>query len=145
MGAIAVFNYVAWAERYPEFSAVSETLATAYFAEASIYHANDGSGPVCDPNVQLTLLNMLTAHIAARYATVDGEAASTLVGRISNASEGSVSVGTTLDVPPGSAQWFAQSKYGYDYWAATAVYRTMRYIPGRCRTFGSFPANRFYN
>lgn len=134
MGVVVAFDYAAWVARYPEFAAVSQDTATGYFGEASIYHANDGGGPVKDPAVQRALLNMVTAHIAARYSQSQGsptpgaaQDASSIVGRISSASEGSVSVQTENSYPPGSAQWWQQTKYGSDYWNATKAYRTMRY------------------
>lgn len=139
MGVIVAFNYAAWVARYPEFNLVLEPLATAYFNEATVYCRNDGGGPVSTAAIQSTLLNMLTAHIAWLNAPRDAngnpsssgsQAASPIVGRISNASEGSVSVGSENNYPPGSAQWFQQSRYGAAYYAATAPYRTMRYIPG---------------
>lgn len=135
MGVVVAFNYQGWVARYPEFSQVSEATADAYFAEASVYHRNDGGGPVSDPVVQAVLLNMATAHVAARYAGLNGQPASPLVGRISNASEGSVSVQAEMNVPPGSAQWWNTTKYGSDYWLATQPYRTMRYVPGPRRRF----------
>lgn len=137
MGAVATFSWTTFSTRYPEFATIGEPLATVYFAEACIYHRNDGTGPVKDVNVQLVLLNMLTAHIADRYATVNSVAPSPLVGRINNASEGSVSVATENSYPPGSVQWYQQTKYGADYWNATKSYRTAHYVPGVGRSFGS--------
>lgn len=148
MGVIVAFNYStpgdplnpAWVLRYPEFAAVTEPIATGYWNEATIYHANDGSGPVLTEAIQRTLLNMVTAFIAARYSQSQGspvpgaaQDANGLVGRVSSASEGSVSVQTENMYPPGSAQFWQQNKYGADYWNATKAYRTMRYraSPGR--------------
>lgn len=137
MGVVVSFDYNAWLARYPEFSAVTQPTAQAYFNEATIYQRNDGGGPVSNATIQLTLLNMLTAHIAARYSQSQGEAqpgqpkdANSPVGRVSDITVGSVSVRTENDYPPGSAQWFQQTKYGSDWWQATAIYRTMRYVPG---------------
>lgn len=131
MGVIVEFDYDVWVARYPEFAGVSEAAAQAYFDEATIYNRNDGGGPVPTAAVQSTLLNMLTAHIAARYATINGQVPSTLVGRISDASEGSVSVKADYaEATPGSMAWYIQTKYGADYWQASAPYRTMRYRPG---------------
>lgn len=141
MGAVATFDYPTWAARYPEFSAVSSALAQAYFGEATLYLANDGTGPVQDAGQQLALLNMLTAHIAALNAGTNGQPASPLVGRIAHASEGSVSVSTEMPAMPGSAAWFMQTKYGLSYWQATAQYRTMRYVPGR-QPFAQGPFRR---
>lgn len=146
MGVVVAFNYStpdvpnspAWVLRYPEFASVDEVTATGYWTEATIYHVNDGSGPIKTAEVQSTLLNMLTAHIAARYAVLNGQAASPLVGRIENASQGSVSVNAKYaDATPGSMAWYVQTKYGADYWSATRVYRTMRYrvAPGAAGRF----------
>lgn len=140
MGVIATFSYANWVARYPEFASVTEPIATGYFAEASIYHANDGSGPVKDVNVQTVLLNMMTAHIAARYAAINGKAPSSLVGRINSASIGPISAGTDgFPGVQGMATWLLQTKYGSDYWYATSIYRTFRYRPGRQRLFDPPP------
>ncbi len=130
MAALAIFDYPTFIARYPEFSSVTSTLAQAYFNEATLYLANDGSGPVTDPVQQLTLLNMLTAHIAALNSGVNGQTPSGIVGRISSASEGSVSVSSDMGGVPGTAAWFVQTKYGFNYWQATASFRTFRYVAG---------------
>lgn len=138
MGAIATFDYEKWLARYPEFNgSVTKAQAEAYFVEATIYHANDGSGLVAVAEQQRVLLDMLVAHIAKLYATVNGQTPSGVPGRISNASEGSVSVGYDLANMPAAAAWFAQTSYGLSYWQATAAYRTARYLPGSRPVFGA--------
>lgn len=127
MGATATFDYAKWTARYPELATVSAVLAQAYFDEAGLYLRNDGTGPVADANVQLTLLNMLTAHIAKLNATIAGQAPTDLVGRITDATEGSVSVGVDKAPLPGSAAWYAQTKYGFAFWQATRAFRTAIY------------------
>lgn len=128
MGVVVTFNYAGWVARYPEFSAVAEATADAYFAEACIYHNNTLTGLVCDEAAQRTYLNMMTAHIAARYsAGTSPQPSNTPVGRLSSATEGSVSSSFENSYPPGTAQWFQQTKYGSDYWNATKAYRTARY------------------
>ena len=132
MGAAVTFSYSAWVARYPQFNYVSPDLALLYFNEATIYCRNDGGGPVPTAALLSTFLNMLTAHIAQISAPVetDGVTPSSLVGRITNATEGSVSVATAYSGDsPGSAAWYNQTPYGAAYWAATAPYRTMRMIP----------------
>lgn len=130
---IVVFDFSSWAARYPELASpstgVGSGLADLYFLEAQLYLDNSLASPVPDVTIRGLLLNMLTAHIAALNAPLSGQPASTLVGRISNASEGSVSVATEMNLP-GSAAWFAQTKYGVAFWQATANLRTARYIPG---------------
>ena len=140
MGAAVSFNPSAFAVRYPELQGVGTAQLAAFFSEAGLYHANDGSGPVSDAGQQLILMNMATAHIAALNALdSNGNPVSPLVGRISSASEGSVSVSVQNDYPPGSAQWWQTTKYGSSYWAATVGYRTMQYRVGRQRNFNIGP------
>jgi hypothetical protein len=140
MGVVVAFSYQAWITRYPEFAdTVTSDLAGAYFAEATIYHRNDGGGPVSTANSQSILLNMATAHIAQLYSGTAAQPASQLVGRISNASEGSVSVSADMTIEAGTEGWWAQTKYGLSYWAATSQYRRMRYRPGFGRAIPPFP------
>lgn len=133
MGAVVIFDYTSWALRYPELSAyVASPLAQMYFQEACLYCDNSALSII--PNVTPTFqraqfLNMLTAHIAALNAPL-GSPSSPLVGRVSNASEGSVSVQTQNDYPPGTVQWFQQTKYGAAFWAASSSFRSMLYVPG---------------
>lgn len=131
MSAIATFNYSTWVARYPEFNGtVNEATAGLYFGEAGLYLNNVGGGQVCDPATQQALMYMMTAHIAALNMQQCGnDSASGIVGRISSASEGSVSVSVENDYPAGSPQWYQQTKYGSAFWAATARFRTARYFP----------------
>lgn len=131
MDGVVTFQYNAWSERYPELAAsVSQPQAQGYFNEATLYCDNTPCSVIRDLCMRAVLLNMVTAHIAALNAPLNGEPSSPLVGRINSASEGSVSVGTQLDMPAGSAQWYSQTKYGLAYWQATAQFRSMRYVPG---------------
>jgi hypothetical protein len=127
--AVAVFSYADWSARYPELVAkVTEPLATAYFLEAEIYLDNTDESVVQDVARRTLLFNMLVAHIAACNGAASP--AGVGVGRISSATQGSVSVSLDFNVPAGTAAWYALTKYGAAYWAATALYRGMNYIPG---------------
>ena len=140
-----VFDYSSWALRYPELaSSVSQPLAQLYFNEAQLYVDNSACSlvPNCAPAYQrATFLNMVTAHIAALNAPLGGQPPNPLVGRVSNATEGSVNVAAQFDVPAGSAQWFAQTKYGAAFWQASAQFRTMHYVPGAVPIMNPFTAN----
>jgi len=137
MGAVVAFNYSAWVARYPEFAAVSPTAAGMYFNEATLYQRNDGTGPICDPTIQLTLLNMLTAHIAALY---NNQPSNSPVGRISNATEGSVTGAFEYSPPATASQaWANQTKYGAQWWAATSAYRTIQYRSPPRRNMNPWP------
>lgn len=139
MSNAVTFNYTTWIARYPEFTLVEEPLATEYFTEATLYWRNDGTSLCSTIDLQSMFLNMITAHIAwlnalrdasGNPSTTGTQIAPSLVGRISAASEGSVSVSTENSYPSGTDQWWQQSKYGSAFWAATAQYRTARYLPG---------------
>jgi len=145
--AIVVFDFDAWQARYPEFAAVTEPQAIGYFLEAEMYCDNTPVSivpydPAANPPVltRKLLLDMLTAHIAGIYNSANGSGG--LVGRISSATEGSVSVSTANDYPPGAVQWYQQTKYGASFWAASAQYRTMLYRPQASR-FGFQPLPDF--
>ncbi len=136
MGVQITFNYNGWVNRYPEFASIDPGLINDYFVEATIFHRNDGGGPVAQ---QTALLNMVTAHICSLNAPQNGQPSPTLVGRISQASEGSVNVSADMDLPPGSAQWWNSTKYGAAYWVASAPFRTFRYKVARQRNFNPWP------
>lgn len=132
----AIFNYVLWAMRYPELAAfVSQPLAQMYFNEATVYVDNSRTTIISNCNSELsTLLNMVTAHIAALNAPLGGQASSSIVGRINSATEGSVTVSSEMKTPGSNSEaWFNQTKYGAAYWQAISKYRTMQYVPGCVR------------
>lgn len=133
---IVAFDFSIWSARYPTLAAsVSMPAAQSYFDEATLYLDNTPGSLVQDVGKRAVLLGMLTAHIATLNAVINGQAPSGLVGRISNASQGSVSVATQNDYPPGTVQWYQQTAPGASFWAATAQYRTARYLPP-ARGFG---------
>lgn len=128
------FNYAAWVGAFPVFSAVSSEQGQMYFDIATLYYNNCGwTGSL---KIAPTLLNLLTSHIAWLLSPRDasgnpaaaGAPPPATVGRISNASEGSVSV--TLELNPSgspSESFFTQTEYGLMFWQATAQFRTAFY------------------
>lgn len=125
-----VFDPAVFKQRYPEFGTIPDATLDLYFAEAQIYLDNTGCSEVKNLNTRRLLLWMVTAHIAALNSGVNGQPPSGLVGRVSNATEGSVSVGAEYNVP-GTAAWFSQTQYGASYWEASKRFRLFRYYPGR--------------
>lgn len=140
------FDYTLWEATYPEFSAVTEMQATGYWGIAQLYLNNSASSPVTDNSpggARQTLLNMLTAHIAQLLAPINGQPSSQQVGRISNVSQGSVSI--ALDFPNQAARdaWYNQTKYGAMYLAAIKPYmQGGRYNPGPQPYLGVAPFGR---
>lgn len=122
-----VFNSAAFKARYPEFAAVSDALLSACFDEAGLYLSNTDNSPVQNLTRRGMLLNMLTAHIATLGGALSADGLPKPVGRVSSASEGSVSASLEYNVP-GSAAWFSQTAYGAAFWQATTSIRGFRYI-----------------
>ncbi|HEY6030504.1 MAG TPA: DUF4054 domain-containing protein [Gaiellaceae bacterium] len=141
MGVTVAFSFDAFVAQFPEMEPIGATLAQNYWTIATMMHANDGSGPIGNPAQQSSLLNMLTAHLAQLFAPRDpagnpaasGAPSPQIVGRISSASEGSVSVQTEAlqGFTTAQASWLSQTKYGALYWAATAFARTARSVQAR--------------
>lgn len=135
---IVVFNWDRWSALYPELVAgspflnpiyatiggVTQPMAQALFDKAGrLYVPNNASALVPDLGQRSDLLDLVVAHLAALRGLA-------LVGRIESASEGSVSVATAALVPDGSAEWWQQTRYGFEYWQAMASTRTFQYVPG---------------
>ena len=123
-----VFDPAAFKARYPEFAAVANPLLSACFDEAGLYLSNTDNSPVQNLTRRAVLLNMLTAHIAALGGALSSDGQPRPVGRVSSATEGSVSASMEY-LAPGSSAWFAQTQYGAAFWQATTSLRGMRYIP----------------
>ena len=142
MGVIVTFDFAAFSAQWPAYVPVGSTLLASFFDMATTMHANDGSGPINNAAIQQKLLNALTAHLAQLYAPRDasgnpaatGAPAPALVGRMSSASEGSVSVQTEAlqGFTTAQAAWLSQTQPGAFYWAMTAQFRTVRYVQPRC-------------
>ena len=125
-----VFDPAAFKARYPEFAAVANPTLAACFDEAGLYLSNTDNSPVQNLTRRATLLNMLTAHVAYIGGLLSADGMPRPVGRVSQASEGSVSAAFEGVPPtPGSGAWFQQSQYGSAFWQATSSLRGMRYVP----------------
>lgn len=139
MGVQVTFNYATWAQAFPQFSSLSEDqVVNGALPLAELYCRNDGGGPVSSSAVQTNLLNLMVAHICQLLYGVNGQGPSGIVGRITDATEGSVSVSADFPSTPSNA-WFLQTPFGAAFWQATAVYRTMRFMPGPQRVFNPWP------
>jgi hypothetical protein len=81
-----------------------------------------------DINLTATVSVFQTVQVASAAGSVRP------VGRVSSASEGSVSASFDYGTPtPGSGAWFQQSQYGAAFWQATSSLRGMQYIRGWTR------------
>ena len=134
------FNFQTFTAIFPEFSCLTAPQADGYFMLAQLYCPNVPQNPFNCSGVLAQLLYLLTAHIAWLLSPKDGAGNPTapgqgtppppLVGRISQATQGSVNVSLELDGTAGgpSEQFFSQTQYGLMFWQATASIRAARYV-----------------
>ena len=125
---VVVFDAAAFKIRYPEFSAVPDLRLSAFFNDATLYLSNANNSPVQNITRRAQLLNMITAHVASLGGALAAAGQPSPVGRVSSATEGSVTVALEYAVP-GSAAWYVQTQYGAAFWQATSSLRGFRYRP----------------
>lgn len=137
---VVVFNYGNFVAAFPAFQNVPPAAMQNYFDMADAFFQNNTCNPAFSSGVDrmTRLAYLVTAHIAWLLSPRDAQgnpAASGklpgVVGQITSASEGSVSVGLAEVAKGGAnelAAWFAQTPYGFMYWQATAQYRQARYL-----------------
>lgn len=121
-----VFNQAVFKITYPEFSGASDSALNVCFAQACLYLNNNNCSPVQDLTRRAQLLDLLTAHVAQLRGLRNVSPGALPVGRVSNASEGSVSAGLEYGIP-GKQAWFIQTQYGAMFWQATISLRSFRY------------------
>lgn len=129
---IVVFDPAAFVADFPAFATVSTSALTFNFNLATLQLNNSYCSIVQDEPTRAQLLNLLTAHITALLNGVNGESPTGVVGRISSATQGSVSVQTEFKSDSEAASYFNQTQWGATFWRATAIYRTARYVPPLC-------------
>ncbi|ATM86688.1 DUF4054 domain-containing protein [Yersinia frederiksenii] len=129
--AIVVLDITKFRAMFPEFSNVADEILPFLFDQATDYLNNSDFSLVDDIIKRERLLYLLMAHLAyMRYGDASGNGGSGMVGRLSSASEGSVSVSSEAGVVDFRYMWYTQSPYGMDYWQATKSYRMANYYPG---------------
>ncbi len=159
MTAVVTFNFTTWTTAYPEFASCTSAQGQTWFNLADLIFANEECNPAFSLGVDRfsNLLYLLTSHIAWLNAPRDaagnpaatGQLASTLVGRINSATQGSVTVSTEYPVDAnGREKWFAQTPWGALFWQATSQFRMFIYganptiVPGTFPS-ASYPYNRY--
>lgn len=112
---VVIFDPQEFKTLYPEFAKTEDATLTLYFNAACLLLDNTEKSMVKDLAERKMLLYMLTCHIATLKAN-----GNTLVGTITSASEGKVSISLT---PFQNANWYMTTQCGAMYWQATAKYR----------------------
>lgn len=129
--AIVVFDIVKFRAMFPQYSNVPDAQLPLLFDQSTDYLNNSEYSLVIDAVKRERLLYLLMAHLAyMRFGDNKGNGGPGMVGRLSSASEGSVSVSSDAGQVEFRYMWYTQSQYGMDYWQATKVYRMANYYPG---------------
>lgn len=140
--AVAVFNYTQWAALFPELAgSVTSPVAGSFFSIAELLVDNTDCSAIPDADKRLVVMNYAVAHLAklAGYPLQVGQTVpspSGLVGRVSSATEGSVTVATDYGPMRENQAWWLQTQYGATFWQLTRATRTARYVAAPPRYFG---------
>lgn len=135
--SVVVFDYASWLAAYPQFGSVGLQQAQEFFNRACLLISNLPNSPVpyqpmAAPPVytRRLILNGATAHFAYLF-TPDASGNVRPVGRISQATEGTVSLGLDYAAAATDSQAFwNQTAFGAFVWIALLPYRGARYQPG---------------
>lgn len=114
---------------FPEFTSIADAVLSVNFGLATLQLNNSCNSRVLNALQREQLLNLLTAHVTQLRNGINGQAASGIVGRISEAAEGSVRASADMGNVTLNAAYFLQTQWGAMYWQATAQYRTAVYVP----------------
>lgn len=142
MDGIVTFSEAQFLMRYPQFSAFATAtpgrLQMLFDDVTLLYINNTPSSYVRDVKLRELLIYLVMAHILQISGVLTPAGAGSTgsqVGRVSSATEGSVSASLDMGSTSANAAWWLQSQYGAEYWNATARFRTFRYAaaPSRCR------------
>lgn len=137
MNEVVVFDPVEFRELYPKIAA-SDAQLEDYFAMAETFLDNTPCSIITDLKARKRMLYLLVAHIAT--LTGMAEAGNNIVGRISSATEGSVSVSLDFGTMGNNERWYLQTPWGAMYWQLTKKYRSIAYRLGRA----PMPVQRVY-
>lgn len=143
---VVEFNVAEFREMYPKITATDAQLEM-FFMEAELLFNNTKDSCVEDLNKRKIFLYLIVAHLATLQSQVDS--GNTLVGRLSSATTGSVSVSSDYGTLGKNEKFWAQTPYGAKYWALTAQFRTSHYVitnfPMPVDRRGFYGRNRYYN
>jgi hypothetical protein len=135
---VVVFSPTAFKAGFPEFATVADAALNLSFSLATLQLNNSCSSRVCDANEREVLLNLLTAHITELKNGKNGQPPAGIVGRVSDAQEGSVRVSADAGTVVYGQAYYLQTQWGFLYWQSTAKYRSAVYVPAPpvCADFG---------
>jgi hypothetical protein len=137
MDGVVVFDLAEFRALYPAITATDAQLED-YFAMAETFLDNTECSVVKDLSARKRMLYLLVAHIAT--LTGMAEKGNPVVGRISSATEGTVSVSLDYGTMGNNERWYLQTPWGAMYWQLTKRYRSAVYRLG----IAPMPVQRTY-
>lgn len=132
--AVVVFDPAAFKVAFPEFELVPDARLTLLFNMIGFTLLdNTDASIVVNVDQRSSMLNLLLAHMLTLYGyvtetgtVVPGTGA---VGRVSSATEGTVSTSLEYRVPASAGEaWYNQTPWGAMYWVMTAQFRSFHYV-----------------
>lgn len=128
MSNVFVFDSTEFKTIYTQFSARTDAQLNWFFEEVENDVLDNSETSCISLKTRRKLFFLLVAHKAELQNRIDSGNTG-MVGRISSASEGSVSVTTDYSTSSTAlAQWLNQTPYGAEYYALTARYRTALWV-----------------
>lgn len=127
MSGVVVFDPVEFRALYPAIQATNDQL-DMYFDMAETFLDNTKCSVVKDLGARKRLLYLLVAHIAT--LTGQAEQGNNVVGRVSSATEGTVSISLDYGTMGNNERWYLQTPWGAMYWQLTKKYRSAVYRLG---------------
>lgn len=130
MGASITFNYATWIPAYPQFiNTPQPTIELVVVPLAQVQCRTDGGSPVRDQATLTVLFGLMVAHVTQLMFGSTIAPLTGVVGRVSQATQGSVSVSAEYNNPNPAAAWFLQTPYGAVYYQAISGFTLGVYAP----------------
>lgn len=123
---VVVFDPTKFRGLYPQFSSFTDAQLQNFFLQAEMIFNNTDKSFIKDLARREMLLFLIVAHLAQIQTNIN--AGNSMVGRISSASEGSVSVSVDYGTVSNNEKWWVQTPYGAQYWQFIAQYKTAAII-----------------
>jgi hypothetical protein len=124
-------NYSAFVAQFPAFSSLTQSTVENAWAEALATVTSQITTLTGDPAtdaMNAIRLNYATAHLLALFAGENGNAPTGIVGRVDDATQGSVHVHADMGVTSQSSAWWMQTSYGARFWQLTEPLRRFQYV-----------------
>ncbi len=125
-------DYAVFIAQFIAFASLTQAQITAAYAEALATLSSQITNLTGDPaidQINAIRMNYATAHLLAILYGENGNPPSGIVGRVDDATQGSVHVHADMGTMGQGAVWWNQTVYGARFWALTEPLRRLSYVP----------------